>query len=277
MSIQLKKINPSCNNIELIDSNECIGDSLKKINNAFEKFKEIQRELSNVLINNLEFRSFFNTVSSKMVSTALLIDSINNIYQAPYTTIQVLSAKWNSKELTYYFPELIGLEFYKNDTNNYNTIIVNYFNEKYNSSNYPENQIVNIYISLTYTNVFDFIFSGSYVERCSPIGRSANTLTCNGCGGDNRNAGCNIQGQTCRNAYSFCRTSTTSQTFTYECLGTILDTYVYESNITPPLLNAGNTGFLSINYNSFNNEDMFIARVIKLKIKKQGGTWNIVT
>jgi hypothetical protein len=35
MSVELTKINSNCNNINLLDLNECIGDSLKKINDAY--------------------------------------------------------------------------------------------------------------------------------------------------------------------------------------------------------------------------------------------------
>jgi hypothetical protein len=277
MSVLLKKTNPACSNIELIDLNECVGDSLKKINDIFINFSNIQAELSQILINNLYFRTYFDGLSSKMLNTALLIDSINSIYKAPYTTVQVLSSEWNSKQFSCYYPFLIDIVTYNNNIQIYNSVFLAHINFKYPPEKFPYGQKIDIFVSLTYTNVFDFVFKGNYVEDCSPTAKSGkDTLSCSGCGSDNRNAGCNIKGRGCRNAYSYCKSTKTSQNYTYKCIGTVGTTYTYDSYRPIPFEQSWN-GDLRINYLSTLNEDMFVARVIKLKVEKNNqGAWVLI-
>jgi hypothetical protein len=98
MSVELTKINSNCNNINLLDLNECIGDSLKKINDAYLFFSSSQIQMADFLKDAQQtILTYFSPISSKMLKTARLIDSINEVYLNAYTTIQVLSAKWNSK------------------------------------------------------------------------------------------------------------------------------------------------------------------------------------
>lgn len=278
MSVELKKINPSCRLSKLIDSNSCIADGFEKINENFVIFRneEIQMisDLNQATSSSGSY-TLFNNVSSKMISTALLIKAIDNIIKAPYTTIKALSSKWESKEFTLYYPELIGIQDFYLNRGSYEYNIVSWLNNNFPWEKFPQNQTINIYISLYYINYFDFTFTGNYIENCAPTAHGENTLSCSGCGSDTRNAGCNITGQGCRNAYSYCGSSQTSQSSRYNCLGTIGSTYVYDSIFEPRIYDSGNTGFLSINYKVQNIEDMFLARIVKIKAKNNSG-WSIL-
>jgi hypothetical protein len=275
MAVELAKINPSCRVVELIDSNSCIGDSLSKINDVFNTIKVTENSMISELAARKDTLSLFHGVSSKMISTALLIKSIDNVMKAPYTTIKALSSKWESKEFTLYYPEIFEVRSYYDNRANYEYIVLSWLNQSFSSEKFPQNQTINIYISLYYINYFDFSFTGSYLENCSPTAHGENTLSCNGCGNDNRNAGCNVKGQGCRNAYSYCGSSQTSQSNRYSCLGTIGSTYIYDSIFEPRIYDTGNTGFLNINYKVPNVEDMFLARIVKMKAKNNYG-WSIL-
>lgn len=275
MAVELKKINPSCRLVELIDSNSCIGDSLQKINNTFSDAKKVEVDMISTLSERELDRSLFQNISSKMISTALLIKAIDDIMKAPYTTIKALSSKWESKEFTVYSPEIYDVRFFYENRENYEYNIMSWFSENFASEKFPQNQTANIYVSLYYINYFDFSFTGTYLENCAPTAHGENTLSCSGCGGDTRNAGCNITGAGCRNAYSYCGSSQTNQSSRYNCAGTIGSTYIYDSIFEPKIYDSGNTGFLNINYKIQNIEDMFLARIIKIKVKNDSG-WSIL-
>jgi hypothetical protein len=202
-----------------------------------------------------------------MVVTALNIQKINNSFRAPYTTIQVLSAQWNKKPFSVYLPSLIDIVQYNFDPAFFRSVIIQYLNFNFNPNLYPTTQEINVFISLTYTNIFEFIFSGSYQELCSPTARSAtNTLTCNGCGGDNRYAFCNIRGRACGNAYRFCGTSKVQDSETFNCRGNVGDTIVYDNAFLPPVYSIGETGALDIQYKVLDLQDSFVCRVLKFKL-----------
>jgi hypothetical protein len=281
MSVELTKINQSCNNIRLLDSNECVGDSLSKINQAFSFFAKAQTDMIEFVQaagQNL-IPTVFAPISAKMLQTARLIDSINKIYLNAYTTIQVLSSQWNMKEFTIYFPQILDINQYYNNSyffkeNIRDTLLQTYFP----AENIPNGQKINIYITLNKVNYFAYRYSGSYVENCSPTAHSTNVLTCNGCGAytETRRAGCNIDGRRCQNAYNFCGRGTTSANGRYTCVGNISDTYSFDNSFNPPFFLKDQSGYMYINYNIENIEDMFLARIVKLKAVNQNNQW-IVT
>lgn len=262
MGVELKKINPACKNVQLIDSNECVSDSLSKINDAIMSSKDAELEMiTDMTLNWLQTLTTFNRVSSILLTTALNIQNINNSFRAPYTTVQVLSSKWNTKHFSVFYPQIIEFTDYYNNEAVSLVSIKNWFSDNFPADRFPPSQIVYLYVSLRYTNKFDFIFNGTYIEQCSPTAHSRNTLTCNGCGGDGRNGPCNVDSGGCFNAYSRCSTRFISDSGVFTCVGTISSTYVFDNNYTPSFFYAGQTGRLLINYEIKDIEDKFIARI----------------
>lgn len=277
MSVELTKINSNCNNINLLDLNECIGDSLKKINDAYLFFSNSQIQMSDFLENaQSNILTYFSPISAKMLQTARLIDSINEIYLNAYTTVQVLSSQWNSKEFTIYHPQIIDIFEYYNNSSYYKDIIRDTVLQIYfPAESFPENQKINVYISLSQTNTFSYNYYARYVENCSPLAHSQNALSCNGCGGDNRNAACNIDGNGCRNAYSYCRNSSSRANGRYTCLGTISDTYSFNNNFEPAFYLKDQSGDMTIEYNIDNLHDVFLSRIVKLTGVIENNQWII--
>jgi hypothetical protein len=283
MSFSLKKINPACSNIQLIDINECIGDSLSAINSNIDNFSKSLDGIYNSLANWTygDVLSNFYTNSGLMISTMLDVQTINDVYISPYTTIQNLSAQWNSKQFSVYYPEIIRIDYYNSNLSTYSGIIYNWFIQNFPNKNFVENQIINIFITLNYISLFGFRFRSDLQETCTPTKHTGESvIKCNGCGEDNRFGGCNHDAghrHWCDNAYSYCgKTTYTADTQSYQCQGHTKQTYecVIDSGLTYNvghygLVFVGNTGYLSIDYLWRNLEDEFVCRVLKYTLKNQ--------
>jgi hypothetical protein len=274
MSVELKKTNPSCLNIDLIDLNSCIGDSLSAINKTFVNLQSAEYQMVDSLKNVNTNLTAFQSISSKLLITALNIQTINNVFKSPYTTVQYLSSEWNKKEFSVYYPVLTDIVLYYSNTTTYTNLISTWFKTNFLSKNFAKNQNVNVFVSLTYVNKFDFIFKGTYLENCTPTNHSNNSISCNGCGGDSRNAGCNITGRGCANAYSYCNKNSTKDVDSYTCQGYVGATYIYDTKHNPKTYTSGSTGILSINYELNDLEDKFVTRIIKFKFKNNPNTLN---
>ena len=276
MSVELTKINTQCNNIDLLDLNECVGDGLDKINKAYTFFGREQTKMIEFIQGASELiLTYFAPISAKMVQTARLIDSINKSYLNAYTTIQVLSSKWNTKEFTIYSPQILDIFNYYNNSSYYKDIIKDTLLQVYfPAESLTEGQKINVYISLSQTNTFTYQYFAQYNENCAPTAHSQNTLTCNGCGyNESRHGGCNVDGRACQNAYNFCGRGSTSANGRYTCVGEISDTYSYNNEFFPSFYLKGSSGDMTIEYKIQNIEDVFIARVIKLTGIVQNNTW----
>lgn len=282
MSTILKKTNPLCSNIDLIDSNSCLGDSLYIINKNFSNLEKTTRPMISSVLEwtdeNSGLLTFFHNISSKLILTMYNIQTINDVYKSPYSTIQKLSSQWGSKEFSIYYPEIMDLVDYYSNTNTYEQQISYWFNTTFPTSNFSEGQIINIFITLSYSNYFDFSFNSSYNENCSPTSHSDNNLSCNGCGGDTRNAGCNHDAGNrhwCDNAYSYCKQNLQNQTAnSYSCTGYVGETFDYDTYYG--LYSVGNTGYLQIKYEIPNIEDRFVSRIIKIKVQNKNNDGNLI-
>jgi hypothetical protein len=285
MSYVLKKSEPTCSNIQLIDANQCLLDSLPIINSNISNLQyNVDYIASDMdLWTDYYFLTNFTSFSSKMLNMMYNIQKINDTYVSSYTTVQNLSSQWNYKEFSLYFPDLIDFVLFYQNKNTYNNLISNWVNYYFPPSSFADGQYVNIFITLTYNDKFNFVFQSNYFESCSPNRNTAVTLSCNGCGSDTRNGGCNhtTNGHHwCDNGYSYCQTVKTSQTETYSCKGYYGNTYDCSliNQIFNPTLMVGSSapGYLNIDYKWTNLEDMFIARVIKIKIQNQSQNWVII-
>lgn len=286
MSTILKKIDEACSNVQLIDENTCLADSYGTINHNMNALTSGVNAMINSVSawSNAEFLSNFYSISGDMINSMLNIQTIEKYYISPYTTIQNLSSKWNYKQFSLYYPSIINFDDYYYQPNVYNNYIKFWLTENFSPNSFGEGQIVNIFLTLNYINTFSYSFNGSYQENCSPTANSDNTLSCNGCGGDNRMGGCNhdVGGRHwCDNAYTYCKVGTISDDEVYSCLGRVNGTFQWISNNilsqnTFPFY-AGTTGSLSIDYNWNDLEDTFVARIIKFVYQNQNNTWVLQT
>jgi hypothetical protein len=286
MSYVLKKSEPSCSNIELIDANQCLLDSLPIINSNISK---LQQNVDFILDKvdgwtDQYFLTNFYNVSANMVKTMLNIQKINDTYVSSYTTVQNLSSQWNYKEFSLYFPDLIDFVLYYQNTTSYTELIANWLNYYFPPSSFAEGQVVNIFLTLKYTDTFNFVFQSNYVESCAPNRNTAVALSCTGCGTDTRFGGCNHDAggrHWCDNAYTYCSTLKTSETETYSCKGYYGNTYdcnLINQIFNPTLLiNSSAPGYLSIDYKIENIEDVFVGRIIKVRIQNQEQSWTIIS
>lgn len=274
MSIPLIKIDPKCtNNIELIDANMCLGDSLDIFNNNLINLTngadKLSQDLSNSK-NNVDGLSFYS-LSADMVAALNNIEIINKIYQAPYTLLQQNSAVYPHKQFSLYYPNILNLESYINSSDyssSANNDIKNWLTNNFSPNSFSENQIVNVFLTFNHVNSFTFYFEGDYQEHCTPSQSSDNTVSCDGCGNINYGVGlCNHDTgghHWCDNAYSYCSTTLVASQQSYTCQGHIGDTkQVSDNDITGVnYVDVGNSGALRITY-SQDCSDTFIARIIK--------------
>jgi len=286
MSKILKKTDETCSNVELIDENACLGDSYQVINSNMNALVSGVNSLIDSLSswNNAGFLSNFYKISGEMVNTMLNLKTIEDFYISPYTIIENLSSKWNYKEFSLYYPSILDFTSYNDYQNFYKDEIMSWLNRNFPTEGFGEGQILNLFVTLNYVNTFSYSFSGSYQENCTPTANSDNTLSCGGCGRDNRTAGCNLDGpggHWCGNPYSRCTATAVSDTETYTCVGTINGTYQW---VTHNQLSrdafpqfAGNNGQLSIDYNWDNIEDNFVGRILKLTYQNQNQIWVLRT
>lgn len=276
----LEKENKGCRFLELIDINSCVGDLPTTWNNNVTSF---QTKLSELQVFGFQTfgdpqlgLSFMASTSSDVLGRVFNIRRINDTFRSPYTLIQKLSSKWESKEFSVYYPDFISAIDYINNVNLYSSILNSWISFNFPTSKYPKNQILNVFIPLSYTNEFEYTFSKIYFETCNPTNHTANTLSCNGCGGETRSGGCNVGGR-CFNPYTLCRVSKTQDNQVYTCNGFVRDTFIFDNSISNSLLNDGFSGALSIRYFKGPYEDNFVTKIVKVKYKNINGVWEVQT
>jgi hypothetical protein len=276
MAATFTKIDPTCLNIELIDANACLGDSLPIINSNVTTLSSSLNVLSNHISEWDSILSSFNSLSSLMIQTMLNIQTIDDEYKSPYTTIQLLSSQWSTKRFSIYYTTMYELTAYISNESNYLNQITVWLENNFPASTFATNQIVDVFVNLYYINRFVFSFQGNLTESCSPNSHSDLTITCDGAGNDPRWGGCNHDWggrHVCDNAYNYCTKKTTKDSETYTCQGNILSTWDWTTpsgNSQPaPSLVAGN---LKIDYKQYGSDE-FMARVMTYTFKNQNSTW----
>jgi hypothetical protein len=282
MSTTLKKIDPTCSNIQLIDSNLCLGDSLPVINQNITALSSNLKQLSIHLSEWDNILTSFYPMSSIMLQTMYNIQTISNIVLSPYAVIQSLSATWSNKQFSLYYPKIYEIRDFYTGVTTYNTEILKWLNDNFPASSFVEGQVVNVFINLNYNNVFTFKYDANYNENCSPTLHSDATISCDGAGGDDRSAGCNhvVNGhKVCDNPYKYCTATKIKDSETYSCQGYNNGTYIWSSDNEPHRANEphniGTSGALSIHYTQ-NGNDRFIARVINYTYIVINSTWTLI-
>ena len=271
MATSLKKINPECSGIDLIDSSSCVGDSLETINNNFDILSKKTANLLNNIITVNQQLTMFQQVSSNMINIMYNNKIINDVYSSPYTIVKKLSANWSYKEFTIYFPNIVDLVSYNSNKTFYNQTFIYYLYSYFDPSVFAEGQVINFFVTLSYNNIFSFQFKGNYSEICAPTAHSDANISCDGCQAkDSRRAGCNHDRghrHWCDNAYQYCKTEQIKASDVYSCRGHVADTFEYDTN--NGLYQTNSHGYLNIDYQLQNIEDRFIARVISFKLQNK--------
>jgi hypothetical protein len=284
MSTKLLKSDPTCSNIQLIDENACLGDSLSIINSNVTNLSSGLDNLTSHVSQWNNILSLFYANSATMVETMLNIQSINDAYVSPYTTIQLLSSQWNTKIFSIYYPEFYELITFLSNvgtSNDYKNNVLSWLNVNFPPSSFADGQIINVFVNLYYTNHFIFSYQGNYIESCSPNYHGDAVLTCTGAGADTRHGGCNHDAggrHWCDNAYSYCNDTMISDVETYTCQGTPTITYDWTTvdndpngNYSPSSNNVA-AGNLNISYDR-NGNDTFLARIITYTFQNINSNW----
>lgn len=276
----LEKENKGCRFLELIDINSCVGDLPRTWNNNVTSFNskiDGLKEFSGTVFGIPQARlTFMANTSASVLERCFNIRRINDAFRSPYTLIQRLSSKWESKEFSVYYPDFISAVDYINNTNLYSSILNSWLSFNFQTSKYPKNQILNIFVPLFYTNEFFYNFSKTYFETCNPTNHTANSLTCSGCGEETRTGGCNVGGR-CFNPFTLCRVSKTQDSRVYTCNGLVKDTFIFDNVISNNLISDGFSGALTIRYLKGPYEDNFVTKIVKVKYKSINGIWEAQT
>jgi hypothetical protein len=290
MSLILRKQDPTCNLTQLLDSYSCLATSLSSINYNFvtltNEITGLQNQISSFIgfnpnnptndngdyMYNDQTGNQIMTLSAAMIDRMYNIQKIQSVYSDPYSLIQNLSSQWSYKEFSIYYPSIFDLTSYNNQKAIYEATISSWLYQFFPANSFPAGQIMNLFITYSYTNYFNFEFKGNYLENCAPQGHSANTISCNGCGSDTRWGGCNHDAHGrhwCDNAYSYCTNVATTQSEAYTCQGYVGDTIDFDNVGNVGSYDAGNTGYLYIDYAVQNIPDQFVARIVGRRMQNQ--------
>jgi hypothetical protein len=281
MSTKLTKIDSTCLNIQLIDENACLADSLPVINsNVTNLSSSLFHLVENITEWDRILASFYAN-SAIMIQTMLNIQTIDDVYISPYTTVQLLSSQWSTKIFSLYYPTFFEINtFLGHEENNLSTIL-SWLNTNFSPSSFAEGQLINVFVNLYLENQFTFRFTANYQESCAPNQHSELTISCSGAK-DDRYKNCNHESggrHWCTNVYDQCHAeSSKADTETYTCEGSTVATYQwytvdrdpYTSTYSP--VDIGASGNLNIDYRH-NGTDRFIARIKSYRYKNINSTW----
>lgn len=245
--IPLQKIDSTCGNINLIDENTCLGNSINIVNSNVATLCANLQDLTRNLTYWKNIYSIYTQLSSYIISTGNSLESIKNKYIDYSTTVKTLSSFWQTP-LYLFFPTIYSNNLLLSSAQTNGSILydlVNGGNSSSPTSNNPptisicdwlknnfsptkfiHGQIINVYVNFYNEYTFNYDFKTIYIEECKPNGKPT-TVTCNGCPGDplaSQFQACNqnlASGHVCSNAYSHCPApvSNDAQTLTYSCAG----------------------------------------------------------
>jgi hypothetical protein len=293
-TLELSKLDSNCSNIYFIDENICAGDSLQLINNNIVTLSSNMVDLSRNLTLWNSIYSNFLAASGLMVSTILNVENIDYTVKEAFNCVQTLSGNW-SKQISLYFPTMYNITEWNNlnDLQKDSLFLNPWLTINFRPEFFPDNQIINLFVSTNQDIPFEFSFSRSLEENCAPNG-GVTTLSCNGCGSGNqgqyRSQGCNHHGGAagygaCDNAFTYCGnpTSTTSQNSNYTCIanGGQRVTGSLGGPLAIGLYDVAGQGNTPARISPIRSNDTCFARVFSYKYLKtsndiDGSTWNII-
>jgi hypothetical protein len=253
------KIQENCSIIDLIDENQCVGNSMKVINNNF-------ASLSTSLLQLESYASFWNNAYSTFLTNSALwlkaapnLQKYNDQWVGAYSLINSLSANWTSS-FTVHYPEIISIDSWYSNTSYYtSTVLLNWLTSNFRPSNYLSNQVITVQVSLYYQRPFTFSFGKGYYESCAPSGGM--TSSCGECLAGFPSRGCNHHDDhagfgPCDNAFDYCGRGTQELTVAVSCQG------------------SGGR-WMQVNKN-VSSVDTYVARILTFKFKNLNNSWNLI-
>jgi hypothetical protein len=292
-TFELTKENTNCSNIYFIDENTCAGNSLQVINDNWNTIYNNLYDLTRFTAIWDNINTTFVHASAAMIETLLNIENIRDTVVSPLCTVQALSGNWN-KQFSLYYPTMFDInDWVTLGSLNQDAAKLNpWLTLNFPPENFPDHQIVNIFVSTNQDIPFKFSFIRFYEENCAPNGGTT-TVTCDGCNSADqdyyRYQGCNHHGGAagygaCDNAYSHCGTAGehTKDSNSYTCkadggqrltglndgplkLG-LSDDYPANISIQPPIKPTDKCFARIFNY-----------QYVKLYNDIDGASWNLLT
>jgi hypothetical protein len=253
------KLDEQCSLINLIDENQCVGNSLVIVNNNL-------INLSSALQNLDDYSFFWNSAytsfqanSGTWLIAASHIQQYNELWNSAYSTVQTLSSNWSNPFIVFY-PEIILIDdWYTNQTQYLNNNLLNWITTNFPPQTFSINQLIYIQVNLYQTYPFNFTFNRELQENCAPNGGLS--VSCNECGRPSR--GCNHHGGLagwgdCDNAFNHCGLDIGVGGSSFSCQGTGGKTLKIQKTI--------------------NSTDTSIARILKFTYQNSNNnSWSFIS
>jgi hypothetical protein len=226
--IELNKTDENCSNIYLIDENSCYGDSLSVINT---NVATLSSNLKTLADQTVKFNNLFTLLSNNsaaIINTIYNVNTINEVYESPYSTVKELSSNW-FQPFSLYYPKIIEINSWYGNVNKTTPItsvtttqqktLTSWLETNFPHSNFAKNQIVYVFVNFYENYQFTYTFNKTYFEDCRPNVGTAISVSCGACPDNRGFVGCNISGRACVNAWSYCASNNSTSTASYGCLG----------------------------------------------------------
>jgi hypothetical protein len=231
--IELNKIDENCSNIYLIDENTCYGDSLSVINT---NVATLTSNLNNLVAQTVKFNQLFTLLSensAKIINTIYNVNTINDTYESPYSTVKSLSSNW-LQPFSLYYPKILEINSWYNPTANPNiktdvpitsvttnqtNIMTSWLELNFPNKNFAKNQIVYVFVNFYENFKFYYEFNKTYFEDCRPNVGGDVASPCTKCADDRPYQHCNLRGRGCGNLWGYCKHVNSTVQASYGCIG----------------------------------------------------------
>lgn len=158
------KIDESCGNIFLIDSNICVSKWQPIINNNFYNLSSDALNLENTVESFENLFNLFATNSAKIFRAFSNIESLSADWNSAYNTVIDFLPYWNIP-ITIIYPKILDHTDYFSNTTNFNNIIKNWLNSNFPTDKF-KNTNINILVNITKTLSQDARVIKNYTESC---------------------------------------------------------------------------------------------------------------
>lgn len=252
MEISLQKTDQACSNAYLVDERLCLSDSFDILNYNFVSLSAAINDLT-VYANEMNhLYNLFAANSGTWNTGSVNTNENSEKYDSMYVNLNTLSATY-TKEFAVFYPYMVEIYDWYANVSDYENDIKDWLNVNFSTSDFAENQFINVYVNLYQIDTFTFSFSGRYNEKCI-IQAPPVRVCCSGNSCPSLNRGCNYRHngrKRCGNAYDVC-----GQTINNAC-----------GNGGCPSYNAKILNLYNVSA-EFN--DNFTARCLYLRFKKIG-------
>jgi hypothetical protein len=267
------KIDQKCSNVNLIDENLCLSNSLKFIVSNMNNLSSSLESIQNVAdyLNNVY--TLFTVNSSYWIQSNNNITKFAESWNDCYTLVKQTSSTWGNDFSIYYTSMFEINDWYTNETTYKNTIL-NWLTYNFPTSEFTPNQIISVYVNLyedyqfSWTSVWTSLtaqpipFSATFTHDCHLPNQSSSIDCTKNCPpaafhGCNHHGGAANEGP-CDNAWDHCGRETVSNgTSTYTC--------------------KAKSNTMSISAVNQYTTDRYTATVIKLTYQSSSNKWELIS